>query len=206
MGQGMPMQDGMQGMPPAGAPQQGMQGGDIDPDEKTFEEFLAGVLEHIYGPGYEDISKQLRAGKDDDSLAKIIGTVSYTLVAEGSKQAEQAQVDLDIDILLGVVTEIIDSLLKLAQKLKIKVKAESSVRERALIYTLHTYLTTANPSPEEQQIAQEALREMGSNGMVSEGVAQLHDLGEREGVDPFDQADAGQPKPKQPPSLMGAPR
>lgn len=181
----------------------------VDAETQTFETMLAGLLEHMHGPARKGIVKQLKSAKDDDGAAQVIGRIAYTLTAEAQKQALEAQQETDIDMLLGVVTELIDSLLRLSQSVGGRAKDDDETREKCLMYALQAYLTLANPSDEERQIAMEALQEMGANGMVAEGMSQIQGIGKRHGVDPF--AEVDQVPQKNPMAagvkkgLMGAP-
>lgn len=192
-------------MPPPAAPQQGQptsgmqapgaeamspdQGVDDPQAEQQFELILAGLLEFIVGKGRAGIEKQIKESKD---VPQVVGQITYTLIEEASKQAQQAGQELDMDVLFGVAAEVIDSLLRMADKLGKDIDPEAA-REEAMMSALQAYLMTAKADPEQQEIARQMLAEMQAQGDTEVAAAELQRMGQRAGVDPFG---GGEPQEK----------
>jgi uncharacterized protein with beta-barrel porin domain len=180
----------MQAAPPQAAPMQSAPMQEApeaapSPDETdTFENMVAGLIEHMYGPAEAGILKQLKAAKNP---AKEAGNITMLMVQEAASQAEAAGREFDMDMLLGVATEVIDSLLKMAQAAKVKIADEEDFRSEALFSAVQAYVASKPPGSEEQEAAKAMLAEMQANGMVDEGAAELQRLGQKHGVDPFAQ-------------------
>ena len=182
--------------PPPGtdtsAPAENQQG-----DQDTFENMVAGLTEFIFGKGKQGIVDQLRASKD---IPQTIGEIAFSLLTEAGKQAEESSTDIDMDILLGVASEVIDSLIRMVDALKIDAPEDDAIREQAMIVAVQSYLSTAKPGSDEQEAAKQVLMQMQSSGTVDEGAAQLKEMGARRGVDPFaEQAPPEQAPPEQTP-------
>ena len=62
------------------------------------------VEQYIHGPRREKIISQLQRNPTSDAVASI----SYELIMEIDKQAEQANNALGIDVIMAVATETID--------------------------------------------------------------------------------------------------
>lgn len=163
-------------------------------DQETFEQMVAGLLEFIHGKGRRGVMKKIEEAKDEESLAEAIGMSAYTLTHEAASQMSQKGASMDMDMLLGVATEMIDALVRMAQAMKKPIADPETLSEQALIFALNAYIQTANPSEDEKAEAMAVLQQMGASGMLEEGAAQLQDLGARSGVDPFAQS-APQQKP-----------
>lgn len=174
-------------MPPEAAPIEGEEAASPQ-DTQTFETMVAGLLEHLYGPAEKATLKQLKSAKNPATEA---GNITFLLVQEAAHQAEAAQIEFDMDMLFGVATEIIDSLLKMCQAGKVKIADEEDFRAQALITAVNAYAASAPAGSEEQEQAKAMLAEMQQSGMVQEGASELQRLGAKHGVDPF-----AQPAPK----------
>ena len=183
----------------------------VDPDEALFEEISAGLITYIFGKGEQSISKQLMEAQE---LGDTIGQITMTLVKEGMDQASGAGKELDLDIIMGVATEVIDSLIQLADALKLDVGDVEQLQAHSLIAAVNAYIMTANPSPEEREAAMFMLEQMEQDGTVDEGADQLDQMGAElpPGMEPQPgQQPAQQPQmpeqamPQQapPPQLMG---
>lgn len=185
-------------MDPTMQPTMQPQGAEDMQDEQEFEHILAGLLDYVYGKGLAGIEKQIKAAKKD--VAEAIGRITFTLVSEASKQAQQAGKDIGMDVMFGVATEVIDSLIRMAEKLGKDIDPDET-REDAMMVALQTFLMTTKGDPEKQEIAQQLLAEMAAEGDTDMAASELQRMGQRAGVDPF--AEEGQPPKPARPSLMG---
>jgi len=175
----------------------------VDPDEALFEEISAGLITYIFGKGEQSISKQLMESQE---LGDTIGQVTMTLVKEGMDQAGSAGKELDMDIIFGVATEVIDSLIQLADALGLEIGEVEQLQSHSLIAAVNAYIMTANPSPEEREAAMFMLEQMEQDGTVDEGADQLDQMGAQlpPGMEPQAEQQPEQPMPQQaPPQLMG---
>ncbi len=190
-----PQQPMRQGLMAGAAPPPNPTAPGADPDTETFETMVAGLLEYIYGKGEKGIRKQL---KDAKNLPQTVGLAAFHLVKSAADQATQAGHEFDLDMVMGVATEVIDSLFKMAAALKLKVGDPEQANAEALFTAVQAYQQTAKPGSEEQESAKAMLAQMQQEGMVDEGAATLQELGAKAGVDPFADANAAQAPPQTP--------
>jgi hypothetical protein len=159
-----------------------------DPARVTYETIVAGLTEFMFGKGKDGIVKQLQsAGKD---LTVKMGQITFTLLKQAVEQSKQTQVEIDMEMMMAVATEVIDSLIRMVRALKIKAPADGLMREQALMVATQSYLATTQPGSEEQAAAQQALQQMDADGTMAAGAKTLGGIGKRAGVDPY--ATAGQ--------------
>ncbi len=156
---------------------------DIDVDTETFEAMVAGLNRHIFGAAEADILRALRESQD---IASDVGMMALTLVQTAAEQAEQAGREFDVDMLIGVATEVIDSLLEMAEAAKLIEDAkDEELLEDALFAAVQAYATTAEPNSDEAEAAQQMLQQMADDGMLDEAQGVVAKMGARHGVDPF---------------------
>ncbi len=156
---------------------------EIDADTETVETMTAGLIKHIFGKGEEGIKEQLSKSQD---LPRDIGSLAYTLVDAAADQATKAGREFDLDMLMGVVTEIIDSVMQLAEALGVIDDADDDeLREFALMSAVEAYIASGEPSPDEVEAAKQMLAGMSESGDVDEAASTLKRMGASRGEDPF---------------------
>jgi hypothetical protein len=207
-----PMQPGQPAQPGMGQPAQPAQPSGKGPQSsqtKLFQQLLAGLLQWMWGKGMPDIQRQLQ-GANNNTLPVVIGHIAFALVQEGVDQGEKAGQTFDTEMLMGVATEVIESLTKMAAGMNMQFNAKA-LSLRALVQVLSDYADTLPPGSDAQQQAKEAIQELGQGGM-QQGADALKQIGAENGVDPFAGQGQGQGQPappNQPPApsqqgLMGA--
>lgn len=167
--------------------------------EQQFETILAGLLEFVFGKGRKGIEQQIKGAKD---VPEAIGQIAYSLIEEASKQAQESQQELDMDVLFGVAAELIDSLIRMADKLGKDID-EDTAREEAMMAALQAFLITAKADPEQQEIAKQMLAEMTAEGDTDMAAVELQRMGKRAGTDPF-AGDQQKPAAKRPSLMEGS--
>lgn len=177
--------------PPQAKPSQGGQ--------KLYDNLLAGLLEFVWGKGKPDIQRQLQQA-NADTLATVIGHITFALVQQGAEQAEQRGLQPDVNLLLGVATETIESLEKMAAAMNLQFDPKA-VSLQALVQTLTDYSQSLPPDSPSQQEAKEALAELGQ-GTIQQGMQTAQDIGSAHGIDPF--GGQGQPTAGPAPDAGGA--
>lgn len=166
-------------------------------DEDTFDQMVAGLLEHLAGPAGKQAVEKLRKA---ESPAREAGTLAFALIKMAMEQAQQAQRPVDLDMALGIATEVIEALMTMAQAAKVKIADAEQFMAEALFTAIEAYSVSAPDDPEAQEAAKAMLAQMQADGLVQEGAAELQRLGAKVGVDPFAQATQAAPQP----GLMGA--
>lgn len=184
-------------MPPEPAPPE--QPGNDAADAETVDTMAAGLLEHLTGPAGDAATKRIKKAKNP---AQEVGRITLDYVKLAAEQAQEAGREVDLDMLLGVATEVAEALMLLAKKAGVKVPDEEQFMAEAIITAVQSYAATVPPGSEEQEAAKAMLAEMQASGMVDQGAAELQRLGKKAGVDPFAQAQQEQPPPQA--GLMGA--
>jgi hypothetical protein len=200
MSQEQPMEAGMEAGPMESGPMESgpMEGDAIEADDDAiFQQMTAKLLDYIFDKGEEAISGKLKGASD---LGEEIGMTTFTLVSEASRQAEEAGKDIDMDIIFGVATHVIDALIELADALGLQ-PDENAIREDAMIVAVQSYVQSMPPDSEQAEAAQMMLAEMA--GDIPEAEAMLSRAGQRHGVDPF--APPPEPQGQTPIQMMEAP-
>lgn len=157
-------------------------------ERDLYETLLAGLLDWVWGKGQADIQRQLQQATPD-TLATVIGHIVYALVQQGAEQGHAAGHDFDMDMLLGVATELIESLEKMAGAMNMQFDAQA-VALQALTQALNDYADSLPDGSQAQQDAREALKQLSQQDLNDAG-STLSEIGQRNGVDPFAQAGAG---------------
>lgn len=171
------------------------QTGGTDPDEQTFAMLVAGLREHVFGAGEQGIVKAMT---EADDPGRVLGEIVFALVREAAKQAEKAQRELDMDILMGVATELIDDITELMAGHGMQL--EDKQREFALLYAQQLHVESSDPSDDERNAAKQSLAGMKESGEVDTAVEYVAKRGAEEGVDPFGM------ESQQAPGMMGQDR
>lgn len=192
--------------------QQPMEDTEVDGAQETFETMVAGLVKHIFGAGEQGIRQQLKGSQD---IPRDVGSLTYTMVAAAAAQAEDAQREVDLDMLFGVCAEVIDSLLQLAEAIGvIETADDDAMRAGAMVRAVEAYIASADTTPEEAEAAKQMLAQFSDSGETQEAASYIKTLGEEQGVEPFaqqPQAPGGPPvdgaaPAGQPPSGTGRPR
>jgi hypothetical protein len=174
-----------------------IEGGGTPEEQKVVDAMIEGLKEHIYGPAENDMVKMLKGSQD---VGQDIGAATLALVQSAAEQATQAGVEFDLDMLMGVASEIIDSLLRMAEAVGVIESAEDDgLRGDAMMAAVHGYIATLEPGSDEREAAQQLLQQMQDGGMVAEAEQTVAEMGARKGIDPFadDGVDPGA-QPQQP--------
>jgi hypothetical protein len=160
-----------------------MRDGETDAATETFETMVAGLKQHIFGPAEKGILDALKASQN---IAKDVGAMALTLVQTAAEQAEQAGREYDLDMIMGVATEVIDDILELAEAAGIvEDSKDEALLEDSLFSAVEAYAQTVEPNSEEAEAAAQMLQQMADEGMVGEAESVIANMGARQGVDPF---------------------
>lgn len=151
-----------------------------DPDNETFETMLAGLREHLFGKGEQGVVQRMTESQDP---AKTLGEIVFVMVKEAADQAGQAGRDIDMDILMGVATELIDDISELMEAAGTPI--DEKARGDALLYAQQFYVESADLSEDDINAAKQSLASMHEGGEVDEAVSYIQQRGTEEGVDPF---------------------
>lgn len=195
--------------PPQGPTAQTAPDAGHDPgQQKLYDTLLSGLLEFVWGKGQPDIQRQLQRA-NQNTLAAIIGHVVFALMQQGVDQVEQRGFHLTADMLLGVATELIESLEKMAAAMNIQFDPKA-VGLQALTQALTDYAQTLPPGSQAQADAKQVLQQFGQQNLNA-AAQTAQSIGQANGADPFASA-PGQAGPQspvgasapQPQGLMGA--
>jgi hypothetical protein len=165
-----------------------------DPSEETFVQMVAGLRNHIFGQGEQGIAQRMsEAGDSPDQVARVLGELTFALVWEAAKQAEAAQRELDMDMLMGVATEVIDDISELMTAHGMQITDQ--MKHDALMYANQIYVENSNPTDEERAAAKQTLADQRQVGEVDKAVSYVQKRGMEAGADPFDVAGMKGAKP-----------
>lgn len=169
----------------------------------TYETMLAGLLNWVWGKGQADIQRQIQQATPD-TLGTVIGHITYALVQQGAEQGSKAGHDIDMDMLMGVATELIESLEKMAAAMNMQFDPQA-VGLQALTQALNDYADSLPDGSEAQREAQEALKQLSPEDF-GDAQSTLSDIGQRNGVDPFAQSQGQGAAAPQDMQQQGAPQ
>lgn len=189
-----------------------MQDPEIDLDTETFETMFSGLVAHIHGPAEKDIVALLKRSKN---LPQDVGAMTMSLVQVAAEQATQAGREFDIEMLLGVATEVIDTIYGIAESIGVIEDAQDEqMLGETLMAAVQLYAQTAEPGSDEQEAAQQALQQMMDDGTFDEARGTIAKMGAKQGVDPFadddgvagvdPRASGGQPAPQPARQMMAS--
>lgn len=147
---------------------------------KLYETLLAGLLDFVWGKGRADIQRQLQQATPD-SLATIIGHITFALVQQGAEQGEKAGHAFGMDMLMEVAMELIQSLEKMAAAMNLAFDPHA-VSLQAMVQALNDYADTLPRNGQTQQEAADALQSA-DPAVMQEAGATLQTIGERHGID-----------------------
>lgn len=170
-------------------------GGDQQ-EQEVFEQMVSALRDHIFGAAEEGIRAKLRQSQD---IHDDIGSMALAMVMEAAKQAGQAGVDVDFDMLMSVGTEVIEDLLDVAEAMGLLKKVGEDDMMKATMSAVRAYLMSADVPPEEQEAARQQLQQMQVEGDVDAVAGEIDRLGKKEGVDPFAEGEQVPARPQ----LMG---
>lgn len=169
-------------------------------DRKLFETLLAGLLDWMWGKGKPDIQRQIQQATPD-TLPTVIGHITFALVQQGAEQGHAAGHTFDMEMLVGVATELIESLEKMAAAMNIQFDAQA-VALQAMTQALNDFAESLPDGSQAQQDAREAIKDF-TPEEFNEAAGTLREIGQRNGVDPFAQQGGQQPSGGQAPVGQG---
>lgn len=161
-------------------------------DAETFESMVASLTEHLAGPAGDKLIKRL---KTDERPARYAGVAVFQMVKAAADEAAAAQRPVSIELLLGVASDVIETIMRMAEAAKVKIGDPEDFMAEAMFSAVEAYGATAPQGSEEQEAAKAMLAEMQQDGTLDEGAAALQEMGQKAGVDPF--------APKQNPMAQG---
>lgn len=165
-----------------------------DPQEQeVFEQMVSALRDHIFGAAEEGIRAKLRQSQD---IHDDIGSMALAMVMEAAKQAGQAGVEVDFDMLMSVGTEVIEDLLDVAEAMGLLKKVGEDDMMKATMSAVRAYLMSADVPPEEQEAAKQQLQQMQVDGDVDAVAGEIDRLGKKEGVDPFAEGEQVPARPR----------
>lgn len=151
-----------------------------DPDADTFATMVAGLRKYVFGPGEQGIVDAMQKA---DQPGRVLGEVVFSLVQEAAKQAKSQNNDLNMDILMGVATELIDDITELMHAHGMDIQQKD--REFALLYAQQLYVQNYNPTADDREAAKAQLGQYQQDGSVDTAVKYVQQRGAEAGTDPF---------------------
>jgi hypothetical protein len=199
----------------------------IDPREaELVDNMIMDVMEYIHGKGSNEIVKALENSTD---TAATMSAIAYKVVkGVADKRVKSAQVEMDMDMMMGVATEAIDMVTEVAEAAKqITTGANvTQLKEDTLLrmVALHGEQLEGEKgfSAEMKQAAATDLRDYMSDGGTQKAFDYVNTRAKAEGLNPQDMMRAGNEaalgkknpiaesvtealKPKEPGLMDGAP-
>ena len=165
---------------------------EIDPREaELVEDMKLDVMDYIYGTASEEIVELLANSTD---TSQTIATFVYK-AASGSavKRKATATVEMDMDMLLGVVTEGIDMGVELAQATGQVMQGANinQIKDDALLKTVVLHGEQLERTDEQKSQAMTDLRDYMSDDGAQKGFDYINKRAQNEGLNPRDMERAG---------------
>ena len=167
-----------------------------DPREaELVEEMTLDAMDYIFGKGSDAIVEMMESSTD---TSQSIATAAYKVVrSTAEKHKATAQVEMDMDMLLGVATECIDMVTEVAETSNQVVKGVNvqQIKEDALLKltALHGQQMEGEEgfTEEQQQMAATDLRDYMSDGGTQKAFDKYNVRARAEGLNPNDVMRAG---------------
>ena len=167
-----------------------------DPREaELVEDMILDSMDYIFGKGSEAILEMMESSTD---TSQSIATAAYKVVrSTAEKHKATAQVEMDMDMMLGVATECIDMVTEVAETSNQIIKGVNvqQIKEDALLKltTLHGQQMEGEEgfTEEQQQMAATDLRDYMSDGGTQKGFDYVNKRATAEGLNPNDMMRAG---------------
>ncbi len=144
----------------------------------------AQVSDQIHGPAREKILSQFEGSPDAETMAEV----TYRIVIDVDSQANSRGAPLGIDVLMGVATETIDTLIEMLQAMGVTLN-EDEMREETLIRVVMLHGESVKDDPEEKAAAQELLAQLTDDGTIQ---GAMNHIGEKADKTPEEIMAAGQ--------------
>lgn len=169
---------------------------ETDPREAALvEDMIMDAMEYIHGKGSNEIVKSLENSTD---TAATMAAISYKVVkGVADKRAKSAQVEMDMDMLMGVATEVIDMTTEVAQAAEqiIPGTNQTQLKEDTLLRltALHGEQLEGEGgfAPEMKEAAKTDMRDYMSDGGTQKGFDYINARAAEEGLNPKDMMRAG---------------
>lgn len=189
----------------------------ISPEEQDIlDSIVASGLEYFYGDNRASLEQLLSKPQEgaNDSVPERVAQAVYRVLMPASQEIQQQGVEVDIGLMFGAATELIDALFEMAIALGVAEGTEDE-KAAALFAIVQLHMADSESTPESRAAAQEALQELMDDPDSAEGIEWVKGAIERTGGSP-EQAfvmgeqmasasqDAPAPAPQQPQrGLMG---
>ena len=129
--------------------------------QALVDKLVSQVERHIHGRGRDEILQKLEQNPTADTVAEV----THTTIMDIDTQAAQRGAPLDIEVLLGVATEIIDMLIEIMDAMGIQAVADE-LREESLIKVALLHMKTVEGDPEQVAAAEEMLATLVQDGTM----------------------------------------
>jgi len=165
----------------------------VDPREgELVEAMILDSMEYIHGKGSKDIVKLLG---ESDNTSQTMATIAYKVVrGVAEKNKATAQVEMDMDMLMGVATEAIDMITEVAQsanEIGAGPEVERLKEDTLLKMTVMHGEQLGEINPEQRQAAATDLRDYMSDGGTQKAFDYINTRAKEEGLNPNDMMRAG---------------
>lgn len=169
---------------------------ETDPREAALvEDMIMDAMEYIHGKGSNEIVKSLENSTD---TAATMAAISYKVVkGVADKRAKSAQVEMDMDMLMGVATEVIDMTTEVAQAAEqiIPGTNQTQLKEDTLLRltALHGEQLEGEGgfAPEMKEAAKTDMRDYMSDGGTQKAFDYVNQRAKAEGLNPKDMMRVG---------------
>ena len=149
--------------------------------DEQYQALVDSVSDYLHGDARDQVAQSLAGA--GDKLAETMASITYQVVTQVAEQAS-GEMDLEIDMLLGVATETIDFLIEIAQAVGAPVGDLDDLRGRVLMLTVQAHMAKVQDDPEEVAAAKELLAQMMEDGTFDQGMAYVNSKIQAEGLDP----------------------
>lgn len=170
-----------------------------DPREaELVDEMRLDAMDYIYGRASDGILEAL--DKSTNTPATLGGAAYKTAAIVANMQKDNARVEMDMDMMLGLTTDIIDMLVEVAETADVLPTGSNMerLREDALLHatvihgqTLENAGDAKGFTEEQQQAAQADMRDYMSDGATQVAFDYVNERAKAEGMNPYDMMRAG---------------
>lgn len=164
----------------------------VDPREaELVEDMTLDVMDYIYGKGADKIVEFLSSSVN---TSQTMATVVYKAVRSAAeKRKASAQVEMDMDMMLGVTTAAVDMVAEVAQASGQIMQGSNvqQLKEDTLLRTVVLHGEQLERTPEQREMAMRDLRDYMSDDGAQKALNYVNRRAQTEGLNPKDMERAG---------------
>jgi len=138
--------------------------------QALVDSLVSQVERHIHGRGRDEILQKLEQNPTADTVAEV----THTTIMDIDTQAAQRGAPIEIDVIIGVATEIIDMLIEIMDAMGIQTNPDE-LREESLIKVAILHGESVEGDPEQKAASEAVLAALVEDGTMDMSMAHINE-------------------------------